>query len=87
MYCCLGNYVGVEPVAKVDGVDIVTEIQTYRISIYLMQGAVIKPPQCLDTRCVVWWAMPDERLPFQIAVHDGEEDLQEQIDRVYKHGE
>lgn len=27
------------------------------------------------------------RIPFQIAVHDGEEDLQEQIDGVYEHGE
>lgn len=24
-------------------------------------------------------------VPFEIAVHDGEEDLQEQVDGVYKH--
>jgi hypothetical protein len=40
--------VGVEAVAEIDGVDVVT---------------------------------------FQVAVHDGEEDLQEEIDGIYKHGE
>jgi hypothetical protein len=25
--------------------------------------------------------------PFQIAVHNGEKDLQEQVDGIYKHGE
>lgn len=25
-------------------------------------------------------------IPFQVAVHDGEEDLQEQVDGIYEHG-
>ena len=28
-----------------------------------------------------------EDIPFQVAVHDGEEDLQEEIDRIDQHGE
>lgn len=31
-------------------------------------------------------AQRGDDIPFQVAVHDGEEDLQEQVDGIYEHG-
>lgn len=37
----------------------------------------------IEKRCV----RTGEAVPFEIAVHDSEEDLEEQIDGIYEHGE
>lgn len=65
MHSGLGNDVGVQSVAKVDGVDVV--------AVNVNQSG---PVMC-DTNNV----------PFQIAVHNGEEDLEEQIDGIYENRE
>lgn len=31
--------------------------------------------------------LPGESVPFQVAVHDGEEHLEEEVDRIYDDGE
>jgi hypothetical protein len=75
----LGNDVRVEAVAEVDGVDVVTE------------KTVVLASPCHGGRCdLIASAMasaPGDRgcVPFQIAVHDGEEDLQEKVDGVDQH--
>ena len=84
------NNVGVETIAKVDGVDIVTGVK--RISMYVLHmDETWRQPGSS-------WSRPLEaetaagsgllrHVPFQIAVHDSEEDLQEQVHGVYKHRE
>lgn len=72
----LGDDVGVEAVAEVDGVNVVA-------------GAKLACAWCRGRRHGAGQpgrpllAMLDS--PFQIAVHDGEEYLQEQVDGVYQH--
>ena len=68
-----GNDVGVETVAEINGVDVVAVAKLA----YARQGSA-PSPACDDAswRC---------HSPFQIAVHDGKEDLEKQVDGVYQH--
>lgn len=75
-----GNDVGVETVAEIDGVDIVaganissdTEAED-------AEDAVVY--RCLKPHNAKWGI----NSPFQIAVHDSEENLKEEIDGIYQH--
>lgn len=58
---CFRNDVGIETVAKVDGIDVVTIDLISDGSDSTGRG----------------------HKPFEIAVHDGEEDLEEKIDGIY----
>lgn len=69
VYGSLGDDVGVQAVAEVDGVDVVATIGVW--SAKERRGRL--------------GAGSSWRIPFQIAVHNGEEDLQEQVDGVYQH--
>lgn len=69
MNSSFGDDVGVKTVAEVNGVDVVTAASN-QISL-----------------CVVadFRGRNDGNSPFQIAVHDSKEDLQEQVDGVDEH--
>ena len=76
----LGDDVGVEAVAQVDGVNVVAGAKS----------ACAWPARDGERPAAPSWALSARGSrggdsPFQIAVHDGEEDLQEQVDGVYQH--
>lgn len=81
MYCSLGDDVGVQAVAEVDGVDVVA-----------ISGKRMSAAGMAEKNWPSWegqsWKQRDTRwgrIPFQIAVHDGEEDLKKQVHGVYQH--
>lgn len=47
----------------------------------------MKIQQRAEVRAEVWLPERRKHVPFEIAVHDGEEDLEEQVDGIYQHGE
>ncbi len=78
-----GNDVRVQSIAQVDGVDIVAAM----MSVLCVDDATRTKGDGLSSnrRCrttTPWIQVPHS--PFQVAVHDGEEDLQEEIDRIDK---
>ena len=77
----LGDDVGVQAVAEVDRVDVVTgaKLACARIWAHLAKLELCEAVSSRDA----WRA--GRHSPFQIAVHNGEEDLQEQVDGVYQH--
>lgn len=66
MYSCFGYDVGVESIAEVDRIDVIAVPQK---SLSVLVAMCTAPKEGMS-------------IPFQIAVHDGEKDLQEQVDRV-----
>jgi hypothetical protein len=106
----LGDDVGVEAVAEIDRVDVVTVAivvsiylvvlcdqvlwATVRDGVMVRRGSQPAPDSFFALKLttqhlrVLIAASEEEmgRIPFQIAVHDGEEDLQEQVDGVYDDG-
>lgn len=68
-----GNDVGVQTVAEIDGVDVIAGAK-----LACAEDGSAPSSVCDDasSRC---------HSPFQITVHDGEEDLEEQVDGVYQH--
>ena len=79
------NDVVVESVAKVDWVDIVTGRS--RISIKGFRGLIPLDGKIFFVRLErpVQWQGRSGFVPFQIAVHYCEEDLQKEIDSIYQH--
>jgi len=67
MDSCFGNNVGVETVAEVNWVDVVTERSPARLAGHVLDKSELK----------------EYCLPLEVTVHDGEEDLQEEIDGIY----
>lgn len=73
-----GDDVGVEAVAEVDRVDVITiaqELSAHRILNTIANSASICPRNIF------------QNIPFQITVHDREEDLQEQVHCIDDDGE
>ena len=68
-----GDDVGVEAVAQVDRVDVVAGAKLASIEQVDAPSSICNH---VSSRC---------HLPFQITVHDGKEDLEEQVDGVYQH--
>lgn len=97
-----GDDIGVQAVAEVDGVDVVTveKSQSANLSSLHLHQVVIPESRSMFTMAAHWnaqshrWYCARRRSevaghckdsPFQIAVHDREEDLQEQVDGVDQH--
>jgi hypothetical protein len=78
-----GDNVCVEAVAKVDGVDIITFKGIISLSCPLEYGSIDSKQR--DT-CAIAIAESTARIgensPFQVAVHNRKEDLQEQVDGI-----
>lgn len=74
-----GNDVGVEAVAEIDRIDVVTVYICQRM---FAPSGLIRPLR---------WMQPYEPgllglyIPFEIAVHNGEEDLEKEVNGVYQH--
>lgn len=89
VYGSFGDDVGVQAVAEVDGVDVVTATQGTLSAAISSRGEFGVPrgegrrQQTLSSRGRSLGASCD--VPFQIAVHDGEEDLQEEVYGIYEH--
>jgi len=83
----LGDNVSIEPVAKVDRVDVVTK------RLDPNQRSIVRSKQKRSCRQQHHWPGANLRprslcsnqvdIPLKITVHDGEENLQEQIDGIY----
>lgn len=71
-----GDDVGVETVAQVDRVDVITAFERAPVS-----NLQVRPRE-LDTSFA---SREEANSPFQIAVHDGEEHLEEEVDGVDQH--
>jgi hypothetical protein len=97
-----GNDVRVQAVAEVDGVDVVAT-RTNALASHRMNGSERRqqrrdvaeslsnycrpprtPPPEAHHHCLL---LSEDSVPFQIAVHDGEEHLEEEVDRIYDDGE
>lgn len=97
-----GDDVRVQAVAEVDGVDVVAtrtnalaSHRTSREERRQQRRDVAEspshccwpprtPPPGAHCRCLL---LSEDSVPFQIAVHDGEEHLEEKVDRIYNDGE
>lgn len=74
-----GDDVGVEAVAKINRVDVVA-VQNISFS------PIIRHPRAsCGAKFKLYLDEMIFDLPFQIAVHYGEKDLQEEVDGVYQH--
>lgn len=81
MHRRLGDDIRVEAVAKVDRVDVIT-VRTQSVPVHSEKRRIYAP--------VHHWTREETgkaSIPFQVAVHDREEDLKEQVHRVDQHGE
>ena len=96
-----GDNVRVQAVAEVDGVDVVAT-RTNALASHRMNRAERRqqrrgeaespsdrcwplrtPPPEAHHHCLF---LSEDSVPFQIAVHDGEEHLEEEVDRIYDDG-
>lgn len=91
VYSGLGDDVRVEPVAEIDWVDVVTTDEFISACCWYCMlhkeavASVLGRPHSGSGRAARKEGM--QSLPFQIAIHDREEDLEEEVDRIYQHGQ
>lgn len=75
MHRGLGDNVCVEAVAEVDRVDVITIPSQLSTTVYLAPISAAPSAKNPGQRC-------GGNSPLEITVHDGEEDLQEQVDGI-----
>src|SRR5690606_32018340 len=80
-----GDDIGVEAVAEIDRVDVIA-VDSSEISKRDKQRGT-KEKASLRSFGVMYGSEGVHRVPFQIAVHDREKNLEEEIDGIYKHRE
>ena len=85
MHSGFRNDIRIQAVAEVDRVDVVTEAQTALAMkrSHLMRCGIGKRRRATRGGGPLVSAEPGASIPFKIAVHDSEEDLEEEVDGIY----